>query len=447
MNIYQIIRLIIISIIISQVQSKCNPSTTENGFGNNQVKTEIRLALTNAVMPLTTTLFPIGSCKTFNRSSHQYGWENFVDGLLVPYTIELSDVKEIKIYSSKSDVIAFTVLYTNGPSLDIGDTSNYHIIKSNVINFENKDLIAIIIRAYKNIYSLRFLLTDQIDGTLKWTNNSGSFYGTPYLVDFQNEIGLSFASDFKITKIYGMADKSFIKTLKVDYTFNICNPYRTEPTFTFPQAPTTTAIQITTFKTTTTIPFIVYGTCIDFNGISQSFGKTDLSSYFFAKQFNFSFSDLNRITFYTYGYIKGITFYAKNGENTTIGNVLNEKYATAINLENKIINSLRITAAGTVNLLQFLIHDLSSHKNSWTSVPAVIREGSNYAVDANNNAPFSSNFQITWISGTAAPFFGISKLKFGYSYTQCNPHVPLPVPSASMTTDLFFATSHGLIYE
>lgn len=445
MSIYQIIPLIIIFSVISQVQSKCNPSTTENG--KNQVITGVRLSSKTTFIPMTTTIFPIGSCKTFNRSSNQYGWEYYADGLLVPYTIELSDVEEIKIYSSKSDVNAFTVIYTNGTAIDIGDTSNYHIKKSNVINFENKDLFAIIIRAYSNIYSLRFLTNDQIDGTLKWTDNSGSIYGTPYLVDFQNEIGLSFASDFKITKMYGMADKSFIKTLKVDYSFNICNPYRTEPIFTFPQAPTTTTIQITAFQTTTSIPFIVYGTCSVFNRISESFGKTDLSSHSFAKQFNFSFSDLNRITIYTYGYIKGITFYNKNGENTTIGNVLNEKYATAINLENKIINSLKIIAAGTVNLLQFLIHDLSSHKSSWTSVPALIREGSNYAVDANNNAPFSSNFNITWISGIGALYFGISKLKFGYSYTQCNPPVRQTVSSPSMTTDLLFLTSHGLIYK
>ncbi len=59
----------------------------------------------------------------------------------------------------------------------------------------------------------------------------------------------------------------------------------------------------------------------------------------------------------------------------------------------------------------------------------------------------TKNFQITWISGTAAPRFGVSKLKFGYSYTQCKPAVPATVPQVEIPSTTQELTAKAQTYE
>ena len=69
------------------------------------------------------------------------------------------------------------------------------------------------------------------------------------------------------------------------------------------------------------------------------------------------------------------------------------------------------------SLSNFLAEDLVTGVRTWSNAP--VSADFTY-LSSQKNAPNSNNFHITWISGTGAPYFGISQLKFGYSYTLCN---------------------------
>jgi hypothetical protein len=250
---YKMIRLVLILTIIRNVHLKCNHSTTEPSNPTDNFKMNRQSTVSQAVSTTTmdiVTKISKGDCnQTFTGNSHKYGAEFFAVGLLVPYTIELSDVKEIKIFTSKSDVIAFTVLYNNGSSEDIGVTTNIDIIKTDLVNFENKELIAINIRDYDNIFSLQFLIHDLLDDTLSWTTAFGDISRIRHIynhrIDYLTEVRRG-VSNFKITKLYGSADDRVIKTFQVNYTYNKCNTERLE-TMPTPPIIATTYIPLTSF--------------------------------------------------------------------------------------------------------------------------------------------------------------------------------------------------------
>ena len=127
-----IIPLLIIFIFISSVDSKCGPATTvlittTDCPACNRLSTQQRDVVLTTLQTHPPTTIPFGTCKNFTGSSYNYGLEYFANGTLVPYSIELSEVKEIKIYSSKTDINAFTVTYTDGSIVDIGNTLNINI--------------------------------------------------------------------------------------------------------------------------------------------------------------------------------------------------------------------------------------------------------------------------------------------------------------------------------
>ena len=240
------------------------------------------------------------------------------------------------------------------------------------------------------------------------------------------------------------------------YTYKICNPLENQPSI--PPIPvltfTTTPIPTTTIQTTVR-PDIPFGSCLDLSGSSKTFGNADLRSYDFFKKFNVSVADLSRIIIYKTDKPEGISFYYKNGGNTTVGST-NTQYNkiynyNTINLENKIIRSVKVVSDDVIYSLNFLIHNPETDKYSWSF--SSHDSNDDFNVDAQNNAPFSSNFQITWISGTAAllktaaPSFGVSKLKFGYSYTQCKPTVPTTVPQVEIPSTTQELTAKAQTYE
>jgi hypothetical protein len=131
----------------------------------------------------------------------------------------------------------------------------------------------------------------------------------------------------------------------------------------------------------------------------KTFGSARLSSYAFFNKFNVSVADLSRIIIYERNKTEGISFYDKNVGNTTVGSTNTQyskiyKYHT-IDLENKIISSVNVFFPGVVFSLNFLIYDLETDKYSWTFSSHDLNE--HFNVNAHNNAPLSSNFQITWI--------------------------------------------------
>jgi len=456
----EIIFLLPLFLIISEVYSKCEHSTTDDPFNKLSIQTRISTKTSTKDDPFnklstetrtiqttefSTTTIPYGTCISYTDYSHLYGSAFFAQGRLVEYVIKLSDVKNLQIFSNKLQVNGFTVSDIYGDVFSFGDVSNTGNTED-IINLENKEIVGINLHGEDKINGIQFLIYDLLDETYSWTRYIGNNYVLwIYGINIEEEVPLSNKpSDFKITKIYGKSDSHSIKTLRVKYTYNICNPPKNQHSL--PPIPTitTTAFPVTTILTTV-LPDIPFGSCLDLNGISKQFGIADLRSYLYFKEFNVNVADLSRITIYKTKKPVGISFYYKNGDITTVGTDFYKKNAINVDLENKIISCVNVIALDLVFSLNFLIYNPNTNKYSWTFGYDDL--SSYFNVDARNNAPFSSNFQITWISGTAAPFFGISKLKFGYSYTQCNPHVPLPVPSASMTTDLFFTTSHGLIYE
>ena len=437
----QIILLGLFFFVINKVNSSCKPSTTQlttilNLFNHFNMQTRQTRATQRAfpitTTTLTTTTIPYGNCKNVSYiSPYRYGSDyqfNGLNGALVPYRIKLSDIKEMIIYSNKDDINAFEVTYINGSVLNIGNTSNPAITNATLVNFEGKDLVEISIRAWDRIIGIQFLIHDLLDDTYSWTssiNTNKKIHQNhrDSIVNAETFAGKK-ASNFKITELYGFADNTFIKILRADLMWKICNPYETEPSF--PELPVLTTTTLTT--TTTTIPF---GTCLELPGISATFGARDLTPYSDGKQFNYSIADLSNITIShnNEGYGYGITFFTKNGNVTQIGNV-GEENSFNVDLEDKIITSVTMLAGDTVHELQFLVYDRFTDQYSLTH--AFNQFKANDYVNAKNNEPLSSNFYITWISGTGASYMGISKLQFGYRYRQCNPAVPATIPPTKL---------------
>jgi len=443
----EIIFLLPLFLIISEVYSKCEHSTTDDPFNKLSIQTRIstktstkddpfnKLSTETRTMLSTefsTTTIPYGTCISYTDYSHLYGSAFFAQGHLVEYVIKLSDVKNLQIFSNKLQVNGFTVSDIYGDVFSFGDVSNTGNTED-IINLENKEIVGINLHGEDKINGIQFLIYDLLDETYSWTRYIGNNYVLwIYGINIEEEVPLSKKpSDFKITKIYGKSDSHSIKTLRVKYTYNICNPPKNPHSL--PPIPTitTTAFPVTTILTTV-LPDIPFGSCLDLNGISKQFGIADLRSYLYFKEFNVNVADLSRITIYKTKKPVGISFYYKNGDITTVGTDFYKKNAINVDLENKIISSVNVIALDLVFSLNFLIYNPNTDKYSWTFGYDDL--SSYFNVDARNNAPFSSNFQITWISGTAAPGFGISKMKFGYSYTQCNPAVPATTPNAEIAT-------------
>ena len=423
----KIIFIVSFVLIISEVNSKCESIATDDPF--NKLSQQTRTIQTTE---FSTTTIPYGTCISYTDDSYVYGSADFAQGHLVEYVIKLSEVKNLQIFSDKYHVNGFNVMDYNGDVLSIGDVSNTENTKD-LINLEDKEIVAINVRGEGEIISIQFLIHDLLVDTYSWTRQIGNHFNFErnYGINIKEERLGNDASDFKITKIFVNLDSRSVKTLQVEYTYNICNPPKNQPSI--PPIPTftTTPIPTTTIQTTLQ-PDIPYGTCLDLSGTSKTFGNANLRSFLYFKEFNVNVADLSRIIVYKRLKPVGISFYYKNGDIKTVGTDFYKSNAIKIDLENKIISSVNVHAHDIILSLNFLIYYAETDKYSWTFGYDDLNEYFN--VDARNNAPFSSNFQITWISGTAAPGFGISKMKFGYSYTQCNPAVPATTTNAEIAT-------------
>ncbi len=435
----KIIFIVSFVLIISEVNSKCESIATDDPFNRQSTQTREMSETTIFI-----TTIPYGTCISYTDYSHLYGSAFFAQGRLVEYVIKLSEVKNLQIFSNKLQVNGFTVSDIYGDVFSFGDVSNTGNTED-IINLENKEIVGINLHGEDKINGIQFLIYDLLDETYSWTRYIGNNYVLwIYGINIEEEVPLSNKpSDFKITKIYGKSDSHSIKTLRVKYTYNICNPPKNQHSL--PPIPTitTTAFPVTTILTTV-LPDIPFGSCLDLNGISKQFGIADLRSYLYFKEFNVNVADLSRITIYKTKKPVGISFYYKNGDITTVGTDFYKKNAINVDLENKIISSVNAIALDLVFSLNFLIYNPNTDKYSWTFGYDDL--SSYFNVDARNNAPFSSNFQITWISGTAAPGFGISKMKFGYSYTQCNPAVFATTPKVEIANTTQESATETLFY-
>jgi hypothetical protein len=473
MMLYKIIFVLAFFFIISEVNSKCESIATDDPF--NRISTQTRISQKTTEDPfnyVSTQTKPIdsttgfrtsiqnGTCNSYGHDSYQYGSEFHIQGPLVKYSIELSNVINLQIFSNKNRVNGFKVTDNNIDEFSIGNVSNTENTED-LINLENKEIVAINVRGEKEIIGIQFLIHDLLNDTYSWTRQIGTPYniGGNYVIDITGiteKKHVKEASDFKITTITVQLDSLSVKTLRAKYTYKICNPLENQPSI--PPIPvltfTTTPMPTTTIQTTVR-PDIPFGSCLDLSGISKTFGNADLRSYYFFKKFNVSVADLSRIIIYKTDKPVGISFSYKNGGNTTVGST-NTQYTNiynynTINLENKIIRSVKVVSDDVIYSLNFLIHNPETDKYSWSF--SSHDSNDDFNVDAQNNAPFSSNFQITWISGTAAllktaaPSFGVSKLKFGYSYTQCKPAVSTTVPQVEIPSTTQELTAKAQTYE
>ena len=439
---------LLLLMMILNVNSKCYVPTTIPIVGNtmvptgfqstgdpfNRVKTDVRRIVTTAVInqPPTTTI-PLGSCRSFSTISYSYGYDGYVSGVLVPFSIELSKIKEIQVFSDTS-VNAFTIVYTNGTVFTVGNPSNANIKKTSVVNLEDREVIGVFIREFASINSIQFYLHNLIDDSYEWTNNFGSYYGYTYLIPGNID---HVASNFKITKMFGSADNVFIKTLQFNYNYDICNRNDSQPPIPSPPPPPATT---TLPPPTTTVPIVPNGSCLDINGKSPRFGTIRFA--LFAKDFSIRVSDLTSIEVYSTEIVEALVFHFKNGQNLSYGrpiSILNYD-GILINLENKEIFAININSGLMIDRLQFLILDPSNQQSGWTDSLGGKGGDLNF-IDAVNFAPSSSNFRISYIAGHSDPYNGIQELKFGYIYKQCNPAVPNLAKIPSTPIPVYQSTS------
>jgi hypothetical protein len=282
----KIIFIVSFVLIISEVNSKCESIATDDPF--NKLSQQTRTIQTTE---FSTTTIPYGTCISYTDDSYVYGSADFAQGHLVEYVIKLSEVKNLQIFSNKLQVNGFTVSDIYGDVFSFGDVSNTGNTED-IINLENKEIVGINLHGEDKINGIQFLIYDLLDETYSWTRYIGNNYVLwIYGINIEEEVPLSNKpSDFKITKIYGKSDSHSIKTLRVKYTYNICNPPKNPHSL--PPIPTitTTAFPVTTILTTV-LPDIPFGSCLDLNGISKQFGIADLRSYLYFKEFNVNVAD------------------------------------------------------------------------------------------------------------------------------------------------------------
>ena len=172
-----------------------------------------------------TTTIPYGSCKTISGSSRVYGSTRVANGTLILFSVQLSKLKAIKIYSGKN-VNSFTATFDNGDTFTAGNFSNKDVKTSFEVNLENKEVVAVVIHEFTSINGITFLLHDLLNDTYTWTKSMGSYHGNGgYQTINQDTFLLNKASDFKITTISGKTDNNYVKTLQFGYSCKICNPY------------------------------------------------------------------------------------------------------------------------------------------------------------------------------------------------------------------------------
>ena len=176
-------------------------------------------------------------------------------------------------------------------------------------------------------------------------------------------------------------------------------------------------LQTTVLITTT----ISYDSCINKYSNTQSYGL-----FFYHDTFSLNIADLNKMTIYSGEYLIAISFEYLNGSTEIYGNIQNNniRTATSLNLQNEDIIALNIHFSRWIKNIQFLFHNTQNNTYSWNEVLGS-QGGSSEYVDAAYANPRASNFKITSISGNIDDSY-VNKLKFGYTYEQCNPFSPRP---------------------
>ena len=414
-------------LILSKVNSYCNPTTTTHfittgGFtGNlNQVRVGVRTMYvpTSHIVPT----IQMDTCKTTNGMSQSCGIKNYFYNQSEPFNIQFSDLNSMSVYSQQN-VNAFIFNYSNGSSKTYGNP----IGSLTIIDLQNKDVVAVNVYSYYWIESVQFLIFDQQLNTYLWTNMLGLPGGNSFSM---NADKIKHASKFKFISIYGSADDNVVNQIQFSFTYDICNPYKTGPTIPpIPVLPPATSTA-TTSTLSTMKKSVAFDSCEVFTDQSIMFGTID--TLFLTMSYDVQISDLKSIEVLSGDFVYALNFTSRNGNSVFCGNYVSKKIKrkTLIDLENRQLVALHLRSGLWINNIQFLIYDPFVKKYSWTDalggqggVPAYI--------DAQTVAPLSSEFQITSLSGSGNPAEEIRTLKVGYSYKQCNPAVPgVPIPLA-----------------
>ena len=153
----KIIFVVAFFLIISEVNSKCEHSTTDDPFNKLSIQTRISTKTSTKDDPFnklstetrtiqttefSTTTIPYGTCISYTDDSYVYGSADFAQGHLVEYVIKLSEVKNLQIFSNKLQVNGFTVSDIYGDVFSFGDVSNTGNTED-IINLENKEIVGI----------------------------------------------------------------------------------------------------------------------------------------------------------------------------------------------------------------------------------------------------------------------------------------------------------------
>jgi hypothetical protein len=423
---------------LSKVNGYCEPLRTIDG-PYNQLKTDSRTTIEPTTME-PTTLDP-NRCSSFNYSTKNFGEFNYFSSLSRKFTIQISELKSIEVYSAKA-VNAIQFNFLNGESTIYGTIQSISV--KTEINLENQEIIGINLRSYSWINNIQFLLHDISSGSLHWTDALGGLNGFTYTLTAAN-ISSIHAQNFKIITIFGSVDSRFLTELRFQYFYKTCAEKVAKPIIPSPPPPSepkTTTLFNPTIPITQT-KSLEYGSCQSLNGESSLLGET--GSGYFLQQFNVKLDDLRSIEVYSGDLVMYLTFNYKNGHILNYGNnqKQNIKIKTLINVENMQILALNVASGILVDSIQFLLFDTLNQNYIWTDVLGGF-SGLMKNIDASNVAPFSSSFKITSLRGYAHPSDGINGLFVGYSYEECNPLNPGPTipppPSRSMKSSILTTT-------
>jgi hypothetical protein len=200
-----------------------NSKTTDN---SNQVTTIATIASTTTIEVQSNT------CKIVNQSSHKYGYSAPENFKLEKYTIELSNVKDLQIFSNQDQVNGFKVIDNNSNVFSIGDVSNSGNIED-LINLENKTIVEMNVRTENKIISIQFRIHDLLNNTYSWTRQIGNtnfdHNQGKNTINSETEKRPNYGSDFKITQINVWVYSNYVSTLQVEYTYNTCKTLENKP--------------------------------------------------------------------------------------------------------------------------------------------------------------------------------------------------------------------------
>ena len=165
------------------------------------------------------------------------------------FDVNISDLRSIVINSGEY-VNSILFNFINGDSILYGDdknneSSSFNNRSSTNINLENKVIVAAHIRSGWWIDNIQFLIFDLFTNTYTWTDALGGHGGKPKYIDAASYAPE--ASNFQIVSIAGSVapDNSVIQTLKIGFSYELCNPFLPDPTNPLrpPFLPTTTGME------------------------------------------------------------------------------------------------------------------------------------------------------------------------------------------------------------